>query len=45
MYTLIESAKLNVIDPEAYLRAVIACIAQQPIHKIHELLPWNITLS
>ena len=44
MYTLIETAKLNAIDPEAYLRAVIARIAQHPIRKIHELLPWNLTL-
>jgi transposase len=44
MYTLIESAKLNAIDPEAYLGAVIARIAQHPMRKIHELLPWNITL-
>jgi transposase len=44
MYTLIESAKLNAIDPEAYLRAVIARIAQYPMRKIHELLPWNINL-
>jgi transposase len=44
MYTLIETAKLNAIDPEAYLRSVIARIAQHPMRKIHELLPWNITL-
>ena len=44
MYTLIETAKLNAIDPEAYLRAVIARIAQHPIRQIHQLLPWNLTL-
>lgn len=44
MYTIIETAKLNAIDPEAYLGAVIARIAQHPMRKIHELLPWNITL-
>jgi transposase len=44
MYTLIETAKLNAIDPEAYLRNIIARIAQHPMRKIHELLPWNITL-
>jgi|ERR1022692_639572 transposase len=44
MYTLIETAKLNAIDPEAYLRSVIARIAQHPMRKIHELLPWNIKL-
>ena len=44
MYTLIETAKLNAIAPEAYLRTVIARIAQHPIRKINELLPWNLTL-
>jgi len=42
MYTLIETARLNDIDPEAYLRAVIACIADHSIRRIDELLPWNI---
>jgi hypothetical protein len=45
MYTLIETAKLNGIDPEAYLRVVIARIAQHPMRRLQELLPWNITLS
>ena len=45
MYTLIETAKLNAIDPEAYLRSVIARIAQHPMRQLHELLPWNITLQ
>ncbi len=44
MYTLIETAKLNGLDPEAYLRAVIGRIAQHHIRRIHELLPWEITL-
>lgn len=47
MYTLIETAKLNGLDPEAYLRDVIARIADHPMKKIGELLPWNVarTLS
>ncbi len=44
VYTPIETAKLNGIDPEAYLRAVIARIADHPIRRIDELLPWNIDL-
>jgi hypothetical protein len=39
MYSLVETAKLNGLDPEAYLRAVFERIAE---HRVHELLPWNI---
>ena len=41
MYTLIETAKMNRLDPEAYLRDVIGRIADHPINRIAELLPWN----
>ena len=41
-YTLIETAKMNGLDPEAYLRDIIARIADHPIKRIDELLPWNV---
>jgi transposase len=40
MYSLIASCKLNDIEPRAYLCHVLSCIADHPINRIDELLPW-----
>ena len=41
MYSLIVSAKMNDIDPQAWLADVLARIADHPAHKLDELLPWS----
>ena len=41
MYTLIQTAKLNDLDPQAWLADVLARIADIPQTRLSELLPWN----
>ncbi len=45
MYSLIISAKMNDVDPQAWLAAVLARIATHPAHQLAELLPWNWKLA
>ena len=40
-YTLIETAKLNGVDPQAWLTDVLARIADHKITRVDELLPWS----
>lgn len=42
IYSLIGTAKLNGIDPESYLRNVLSLVAEHPINRIDQLLPWNL---
>jgi transcription initiation factor TFIIIB Brf1 subunit/transcription initiation factor TFIIB len=42
IYTVIESAKMNGLNPEAYLKKVMSEILDYNSQKLHELLPWNI---
>ena len=41
MYSLIVTAKINHVDPQAWLADVLSRIAAHPMHRLDELLPWN----
>jgi len=45
IYSLIGTAKLNGIDPEAYLGDLLTRIADHPVNRIDDLLPWNLGTS
>jgi transposase len=45
IYTLIGTAMLGAVEPYAYLKSVFERIAEHPINRIDELLPWNICVA
>ena len=45
IYSLIGSAMLNAMDPYLYLRHVFERIAEHPINRIDQLLPWQVALA
>lgn len=45
MYSLIETCKLNGINPETYLKHVLQHLPDWQINRIDELLPWNVDLT
>ncbi|END7298431.1 TPA: transposase domain-containing protein, partial [Escherichia coli] len=44
VYSLIGTCKLNGVEPESYLRYVLDVIADWPINRVGELLPWRVAL-
>jgi len=42
-YTLIETARMNKVDPEAWLRWVLARVADHKMTRLEDLMPWNWT--
>lgn len=45
IYTLIDSAKLNGVEPLGYLRRVLQRVADHPINRIDDLLPWAVAAA
>lgn len=44
-WNLLNTAKLNGLDPEVYLRHGLSKIADHPVNRVDEFLQWNVTLE
>ncbi len=44
IYSLLGTCKLNGVEPEAWLRDVISKISDWQSNRVHELLPWNLSI-
>ncbi|HAG0930533.1 TPA: transposase domain-containing protein [Salmonella enterica] len=44
VYSLIETCKLNGINPEVYLQHILSLFPEWPANRVSELLPWNVDL-
>ena len=45
LFGLLGTCRLNVIDPEAYLRHILIILPEWPLNHVDELLPWNVVLT
>jgi hypothetical protein len=41
MYSLMVTAKMNDVDPQAWLADVLVRISEHPVNRLDDLLPWN----
>lgn len=45
MHSLMETASLTGVNPEAYLRQVLSVVADYSVNQVADLLPWNVAIA